>query len=160
MENKSRVKVMKLTQAPIPASTITLTTNEELDTKDNSQLSILCKCLYTGLVIKTRSELSIPFYGKNVLFHVKTVTPVNSEDADTLIKNLEQLNINNDISKDEYFIACEETKWKCSQRTKVLSDDSVISNEITLKSVGGYKDIIKDLLSTISLALQTSTSCR
>lgn len=150
---------MKLTQRPIPASTITLSTNEELDTNDHNQLSILCKRLYTGLIMKTAAELNIPFYGKNLLFKVKAVIPIDFGDGDNLIKGLEKLNIDADLSKDKYFVVCEETKWTIFQKTK-YSNDSVISNDIDLKSVGGYNDIIKDLMSTIAVALQKNTSCR
>lgn len=153
--------MQKIKRKPEPASLVQLK-GDDISVNNEDHLLALCKSLYSKRILMLGSHLTVPFYGKHLYLKVKDILPneiLHDENKDLLTEQLEMLNINKSLTKNICYVAVETTKWSL---VKNVGKKGLVS-EVTEKHsklIGGYKEVTKELSTTISLVLKSSTSSK
>lgn len=159
-EEGARIEVQKIKRKPVPASQVQLKGDDLLSVNNEDHLLALCKTLYSKKVLMLGSHITVPFYGKHLFLKVKDILPVDilpDESEDLLAKQLEMLNINKSLTKNICFVAVETTKWSLVKNVSKKGHISEVTEKHS-KLIGGYKEVIKELSTTISLVLKRNNS--
>ncbi|XP_054274403.1 ribosome biogenesis protein SPATA5 isoform X2 [Macrosteles quadrilineatus] len=146
-----KIKVTKLSKPPLPALKIQLTSIEELD---QDSLIPLCKQMYTGRILKPGFELWLPFCGKTVNLTILALSHNMGSDSEDLSTQLEKLDIKDD-SMENYFLIVDRTEWEILNKSDTSKNQT---KEIRLSDIGGYQEVTKELIDTISHALKPTSS--
>lgn len=156
----ARIEVQKIKGKPVPASLVQLKGDDFISVNNEDHLLALCKSLYSKRILMLDSHVTVPFYGKHFYLKVKDILPTDilpDENEDLLTKQLEMLNINKSLTKNTYYVVVETTKWSL---VKNVGKKGLVS-EVTEKNsklIGGYKEVTKELSTTISLVLKRNSS--
>lgn len=154
--------MQKIKRKPEPASLVQLKGDDVISVNNEDHLLALCKSLYSKRILMLGSHLTVPFYGKHLYLQVKDILPnaiLHDENKDLLTEQLEMLNINKSFTKNICYVAVESTKWSL---VKNVGKKGLVS-EVTEKHsklIGGYKEVTKELSTTMSLVLKSSTSSK
>lgn len=154
--------MQKIKRKPEPALLVQLKGDDLISVNNEDHLLALCKSLYSKRILMLGSHLTVPFYGKHLYLKVKDILPneiLHDENKDLLTEQLEMLNINKSLTKNICYVAVETTKWSL---VKNVGKKGLVS-EVTEKHsklIGGYKEVTKELSTTISLVLKSSTSSK
>lgn len=156
----ARIEVQKIKRKPVPASLVQLKGDDLISVNNEDHLLALCKSLYSKRILTLGSHVTVPFYGKHFYLKVKDILPTDilpDENEDLLTEQLEMLNINKSLTKNTYYVVVETTKWSL---VKTFGKKGLVS-EVTEKHsklIGGYREVTKELSTTISLVLKRNSS--
>ncbi|KAG8258185.1 spermatogenesis associated protein 5 [Homalodisca vitripennis] len=154
-----RIKVQKLPVKPLPASFIHLSTSAEIGLDSVDQLITTTKQLYSGKVLKRGLEVNVSFYGMPVDMIVKDIVPIKCAIDNNLEDQLEKLNINKYDITDQYFMVVDASKWTIA--LKIKNNEKKVNNKnISLSDIGGYKELIQELVRSTSTVLKKTSSSR
>uniref|UniRef100_A0A1B6KMP5 AAA+ ATPase domain-containing protein n=2 Tax=Graphocephala atropunctata TaxID=36148 RepID=A0A1B6KMP5_9HEMI len=156
LKENCRIKVQKLSDKPLPASFIVLTTSSDISSESLDQLTTMAKQLYSGKLLRRGLELNVPFYGRNVDLIVKEIKPMKCA-IDSLEERMENININKASSTEQYLLVVDTSKWTISLKVKNCEKEVKVKS-ILLSDIGGYKELIQELTKSISLVLKRTSS--
>lgn len=144
----------------MPASQVQLKGDDLINLNNEDHLLALCKNIYSKRFLMLGSHVTVPFYGKQIILKVKDILPVEilpDEKEDLLSEQLEMLNINKSFSKDICYVAVETTKWSLVKNVCKKGQISEVIEKHS-KLIGGYKEVTKELSTTISLVLKRNNA--
>lgn len=146
------VIINKIKTSPLPAKEIYFGYNDEINYSTNklSALFSTLKCSNKNRIICVGNKIQVPFFGKSIKLEVEKITNFHLNEEEFLVKNIEDLNL--EQNSKTFYKWTSATKLVLDKKNTPKQKDEEL-NIITMKNIGGYKDIVREMEEIIALAL-------
>nr|XP_012152788.1 PREDICTED: spermatogenesis-associated protein 5 isoform X1 [Megachile rotundata] len=117
-----------------------------------TELNIILKNHNEQKIFSVGNKLSIPFYGKKLVYKIVKVISDECTNSD-LSEYFEQLNVTNQIHDFKFYKALYNTKWTILNEEQESKQNDTKQIKYKIQDVGGYNKIIQEIKDVLDFGL-------